>query len=195
MGMKKQYTAYANLACLLLLTQSATLLAQTTENGAATANCQIQIQGRFIEGAPRDRFVFTNNSADGWNIEQLVLALESSNGKLIFDTTDQGAGVEVFQPFRTESNSASLSAEPDITDGDQNVTLSFSRFTAGQTFQFSIDVDDQLTRSELGQIRVANSEMQGALVQLEVVSEKGQRMNLTVEFDGSSRFEVIADDC
>jgi len=76
-----------------------------------------------------------------------------------------------------------------------NVTLSFSRFTAGQTFQFSIDVDDQLTRSELGQIRVANSEMQGALVQLEVVSEKGQRMNLTVEFDGSSRFEVIADDC
>ena len=194
--MKKRHTAYANLACLLLLSQSAALLATTAPYGAAeAAGCNVQIQGRFIEGAPRDRFVFSNNSADGWNIVQLMLALENSNGKLIFDTTDQGAGVEVFQPFRTESNSASLSAEPDITDGDQNVTLSFSRFTAGQTFQFSIDVDDQLTRSELGQIRVANSEMQGALVQLEVVSEKGQRMNLTVEFDGSSRFEVIADDC
>ena len=53
----------------------------------------------FVESAPKDRFVIKNTGE--YDFENLIVEIDltSSVGRLIFDTTGNGAGVEVFQPF------------------------------------------------------------------------------------------------
>lgn len=151
--------------------------------------------GQFIEGAPTDRFIFTNESDAGWSISRLELELGSSTSNLIFDTTDQGAGVDVFQPFKSETGSAALLSQPTVDDGDQRLELVFSHFKPSESFQFTIDLDDQLSDSDLGQIRISDSEIQGATVQINVVSDTGQTTTLSAEFDQSSALRVVGNGC
>lgn len=150
---------------------------------AAAETCDVNIHARFIEGAPRDRFVIENKSTAGLEIASLELDLRPSAGRLIFDTENGGDGVEVFQLFRTENGDARLAAQPAIKDGDDRMALSFSKFGTGQRYQFSIDVDDRLTNSDLGQIRVSGGEMQGA--QLIAAAADGSQYRGT--FDGNNR--------
>jgi len=51
---------------------------------------------------------------------------------------------------------------PKIDDGETSVTLDISTLAPGDRIAFTVDVDDQLSNSELGQIRVAGGEIAGA---------------------------------
>jgi len=122
----------------------------------------------FDEGAPRDRMTITNVSEAAVDFEKISIDLTTSTGRLIFDTTDGGDGVEVFQAFQVESGDAVLAADPVAVDGGSMLDLSFASFGAGQSFTFSIDVDDQLENSDLGQIQVTGAEIEGASINVEL---------------------------
>lgn len=129
------------------------------------------VEVEFVEGAPKDRFVIQNTGACGLEDLTVALDLSSSAGGLIFDTSATGAGVEVFQPFEVEEGDIAL-GEGDIAqlvanrveDGDTELALRIATLGAGDRASFTIDVDDTLPQGELGQIRVADSEISGARV-------------------------------
>lgn len=125
---------------------------------------QPKIEVRFIESAPKDRFLVTNKSE--CEIESLTvnIDLSSSAGKLIFDTTQTGAGVEVFQPFEIERGELELISSSDVKDGDSEISVRIQNMQPGGSASFTIDVDDTLRDSELGKIRVAGSEIKGGSV-------------------------------
>lgn len=130
--------------------------------GAAAATVEV----RFVESAPKDRFVVIN--AGSCELVDLVLEvdLRSTKGQLIFDTTASGAGVEVFQPFEQLEGKVALSSAASVKDGDKSLTVKISSIPVQGQVSFTIDVDDTLTNSELGQIRVSGSEMQGGKIKI-----------------------------
>ena len=141
---------------------------------------------RFSEGAPKDRFSFKNDSACDLTDLSIEIDLSASSARLIFDTTGEGAGVEVFQPFEKVNGEFELAGQ--VTDGQQQLTLQIERFAAGETISFTIDVDDTLTASELGNIRVSSSEMQGSEVSLK--GSNGEVVTGTFGTDNTSRLKV-----
>ncbi|MFK7962866.1 MAG: hypothetical protein AB8C46_02770 [Burkholderiaceae bacterium] len=162
-------------------------------------NPELAIEAVFIEGAPIDRLLVTNQSEDGWSIEQVTWDLAPSAGQVIFDTTATGAGVEVFQPFRqlnandtrraggqltNDDELAVLASEPTVTDGDQSVAIDFKTFGAQQVFGMSIDVDDQIASR---QTIVDRSEMQGATIQAVFVHESKSARTLVASFDDNAK--------
>lgn len=136
----------------------------------------------FTESAPKDQFSFTNTGSCDLGPVTLTLSLEDSVGGLIFDTTGDGDGVEVFQPFETVSGAQAVSSVTPITDGDTSVSLTLTGLAPAQTVAFTIDVDDTLRHSALGQIQVTDSEIAGATISLETPS--GTRFGV---FDNTSR--------
>jgi len=132
----------------------------------------------FIESAPRDRFELSVGPQD---LRSVTVDLRGSAGQLIFDTADGGTGVQVFQPLRDEGGTQA----GDVVDGAEvvRVTLTGAQADgmasgmaggmaggkAGGKAAFSIDVDDRLRASDLGQIRVTGGEMAGAKVSFETV--------------------------
>lgn len=119
---------------------------------------QADIVARFVESAPKDRFEITNTGCDLGTFD-LTINLATAPAGLIFDVTDSGAGVEVFQPVEVVSGPVALS---EVTDGDQALALRITGFGTGQTVVISADLDDLQTNSQLGQIRVSGSEIAGA---------------------------------
>lgn len=143
---------------------------------------------RFIEGAPKDRFVLTAGSDlcfDG--PASVSIQLAGSAGALIFDVTETGAGVEVFQPFELVAGGDNLSAAPQVSDGDQSLTLLVDRFRAGTEIAFTIDVDDTINARE---ITVTNSEIEGASIQLVAGNE-----TLSAPFGSSARATLDWNGC
>ena len=169
----------------IVKTVGITLPSLFISTAAFAASC-IQIDAKFYEGAPRDRFVIENNSSDKLSIESATVTLKGSKGKLIFDTIDGGKGVEVFQQFRSEESSAMLASKPQLKDGADTLALKFEHFDPKETYRFSLDVDDQLTNSELGQIRVSSSEMNGAQIQYVVADMKGKKHKISAVFGNNN---------
>ena len=56
---------------------------------------QANISVRFIESAPKDSFVFTNQANCDLGPVDIVLDLSTTQGKLIFDTTAAGGNAEL----------------------------------------------------------------------------------------------------
>ncbi len=156
----------------------------------ASAGLSGTLDANFIESAPKDRFSFTNTGACDIGPATLSVLLEESVGGLIFDTTGDGAGVEVFQPYETVAGAESVLSVTSVTDGDTSITLNLNGLAAGKSVAFTIDVDDTLRHSSLGQIRVTDSEIAGATVVLETASVKGVGV-----FDNTSRAQVRLTDC
>ena len=129
---------------------------------AGSASAQTAIKSVFFEGAPRDRFLFTNIGNCDLGPMRLTLDLSMSEAGLIFDTTGGGAGVEVFQPLELETGQELVSQIGKVTDGDTRVSLDLLAFPAKESFSFTVDIDDTLGDSALGQIRVSDAEMTGA---------------------------------
>ena len=156
-----------------------------------TASAQAAIEVRFVESAPKDRFIITNTGSCTFSELILVINLAQSAGRLIFDTTGAGAGVEVFQPFEVTEGKIELVSGKVVKDGDTELALRIKSLAPGARASFTIDVDDTLPRSELGKTRVAASEISGGTVR--VIAGRGQ--SATAVFDDASRATVALSGC
>ena len=128
-----------------------------------TANAHADVTVRFIEGAPKDRFVIANEGNCAIDVASVTIDLARTAGRLIFDVTDQGAGVEVFQPLEIVEGSGLLASVPSVRDGDRQITLAMGTLPAGGRVGFTIDVDDTVSSR---QITVDGAEIDGGTVAL-----------------------------
>ena len=119
----------------------------------------------FTESAPKDSFSFTNVSECLLTDMIIVIDMSGGAGQLVFDTAPAGKGVEVFQPFENVKG-VSLVSGSGVKDGDQSVTVRIAKLEPGGAASFTIDVDDSLENSKLGNIRITGSEMEGSTVTL-----------------------------
>jgi len=168
----------------------ALLLAGTPLLGLAQPACVLNVSFTFTESAPRDLFEVRNDSSRNQQIRRLRLDLDGSMGRLIFDTEEGPPGVNVFQPFRVESGDARLITVPVVQDGSDHLELDFQQFEPGQRFQFSIDVDDRLGDSDLGQIRISGRELEGSLLTVVVGVPNGADREIQARVDGANRARV-----
>ncbi|MCO4823514.1 MAG: aggregation factor core [Amylibacter sp.] len=113
----------------------------------------------FDEGAPKDRFTFQNTGTGSLPAATLRIDLKNSAGGLVFDVTDQGAGVEVFQPFELTSGIGAVTKTSPVTDGDTQLAIDITGLQPNQKLAFTIDVDDTLGQRE---ITVNDAEISGA---------------------------------
>lgn len=153
----------------------------------ASANLEIQ----FKESAPKDRFTITNSGDCSITDVRLDLDLSKSSGKLIFDTTETGAGVEVFQPFEAGSEAIAQLNADGVKDGDSTLALGVSDIAPGAAVSFTIDVDDTLENSDLGNIRVAGSEIEGGEVKVSLQTGEA----LVATFNQFSKAMIMMPEC
>jgi len=153
----------------------------------AHANVEVS----FVESAPKDRFVLHNTSQCALNDLTVHLDLSNSVGRLIFDTTATGAGVEVFQPFEVKKGNLKLVSASEVKDGDSTLSLSIQSIAANDSVSFTIDVDDTQTQSELGNIRVSGSEITNALIE---ITTKEQQTSVAM-FDNKGKAMVPFPSC
>ncbi len=125
---------------------------------------QADIRVLFREGAPKDSFELRNTGACALGPMEIVVDLTGSAGSLIFDTQAQGPGVEVYQPFELVQGASLVRSASELRDGGRAISLSITGLSPRQAIAFTIDVDDTLTESPLGQTRVAGSEIKGAKI-------------------------------
>ncbi len=151
------------------------------------APAQADLIARFHEGAPKDRFEFTNAGDCLISNAIITLDLSGSRAGLIFDTTASGAGAQVYQPFEIVSGAGFISDFSTINDGDSVMEMEVAELAPQQSIAFTIDVDDTLgTRETI----VADSEINGASVQLVLGSE-----TLTTSFGNTAEAVVKLPDC
>ncbi len=129
--------------------------------GATAATADVTVT--FRDGAPKDRFTITQNGACATGPLVLKIDLATAPAGLIFDTTGNGAGVEVFQPFEWVSAPSEAAAVPRVSDGDTALELSLPDLKPGMPLVFTIDLDDTTSNR---QITVSGSEVAGAQVSL-----------------------------
>ena len=138
--------------------------------------CEPVASVQFSEAAPKDIFIIKNQSNE-WALTQLTLDLSTSRGKMLFDTEVGGSGENVAQPFERRAGSATLSAQPDIFDGDTTLDLRFNGFGPGGDFQFTIDVDDTLPAGAKGPTMIGANELEGAMVRATLQGANGAIAN------------------
>ncbi len=153
----------------------------------ALANIEVS----FTESAPKDRFSIKNVGT--CDLSQLIVNIDltQSDGRLIFDTTAVGAGVEVFQPFEVSTGSLALHTATAVQDGDTELTVKIDSIQANETVSFTIDVDDTLPKSELGMIRVTGSEMNNGAVGVVI----GANAVKTAAFGPNNKAVVLLSPC
>ena len=173
-------------ATVLVLSLLAINVSTANASSSGTDTCKTGITVSFSEGAPVDRFEIKNTSKD-WQIINVEIDLSSSKGRLIFDTISGGKGVEVFQPYKTVSGSAKIIKANAVKDGSDAILLGFEQFNSGQSYTFSIDVDDQLTSSELGQIRVTGGEMELAQANFTLKNPNGKKTKAQAIFNNQNQ--------
>lgn len=125
------------------------------------------IQVSFRDGAPKDTFRIVNMAGCATGPVALTIDLNPSAGKLIFDVTSAGAGVEVFQPLELVRGSNFLAGVPDVVDGQKTLVLDIVNLPPNGEIAFTIDVDDTIGARE---ITVNGSEMGGSLLMLQAAS-------------------------
>jgi len=137
------------------------------------APAQADLAVFFEEGAPKDRFTLENVGDCAVTSASLLLDLSESQGKLIFDVSGEGAGVEVFQPLELVAGADVLSAIPVVEDGDEWMTMDVVDLQPGEVIAFTIDLDDTVGSRE---ITVSNDEILGTKFRL---TQGGQTSSLT----------------
>ncbi|MGI9371639.1 MAG: aggregation factor core [Hyphomicrobiales bacterium] len=145
---------------------------------------QADLNIRFDEGAPKDRFTITNFGACDIGPTSISIDLSGSTFGLVFDVTAKGAGVEVFQPFEVTIGRENLSKIPMVKDGDNIIKLDLTGLKSKESFAFTIDVDDTKKSRE---ITVSNSELQGAKV---VAKDQKQTISAPFQENASATLEL-----
>ena len=125
------------------------------------------IRVTFRDGAPKDTFAITNLSACASGPIDLQIDMTDSAGKLIFDVTSAGAGVEVFQPLEITGGAEFLGAIPSVEDGQKLLGFQITNLPANGAITFTIDVDDTIGARE---ITVNGSEMSGSALMVQTAS-------------------------
>ena len=117
------------------------------------------VRVEFIEGAPKDRFIIENTANCALQDVVVDIDLSRSSAGLIFDVTDSGAGVDVFQPLEIVTGAALLVSVPEVSDGDNKLRLTFRTLAPDAGLAFTIDVDDTAgTRATM----ISATEIEGA---------------------------------
>ncbi|MBX2839365.1 MAG: aggregation factor core [Gammaproteobacteria bacterium] len=142
-------------------------------SSVSLAHANIEVQ--FVESAPKDRFTILNSGECELTNVEISIDLTDTQGKLIFDTTENGAGVEVFQPFEVTEGDMALSSAGSVADGDKVISVRVLSLPSQQSMSFTIDVDDTLKNSALGQIRVAGEEIKDGEVRLTLANNEVRR--------------------
>ncbi len=159
--------------------------------GVITFTASAALEVRFVESAPKDRFTVRNAGACDPGPFELAIDLSPSAGRLIFDTTGSGPGVEVYQPFEVAQGRMRLSTGTSVRDGDDRVSVRVPGLAPGERVAFTIDVDDRLPAGELGQTRVAGSEIAGGIARVTV----RDAAPVAGEFDRAGRAVLDTPDC
>lgn len=152
---------------------------------ATPALADLEVQ--FREGAPKDRFTLTNTSDCTLSAVRVTIDLSGSAAGLIFDVSENGAGVEVFQPFDLVSGREFLSTLPVVEDGQTDIVLDLVSLGPNQDVSFTIDVDDTAGARE---ITVSGAEITGAQVRVD-----GARANAEAVFNDAAVARVSIADC
>ncbi|MEL6751603.1 MAG: aggregation factor core [Pseudomonadota bacterium] len=176
------------LAALAMLVAPSAIAADLPKG---VSSCGLSLSARFVEGAPKDRFVLDNRSEGRWSITSARLELAPSRGGLIFDTVSGGGGVEVFQPFEGAAGSANLRRVSRLEDGGDLVVLDFAHFEPGEDYAFTIDVDDTAKASALGQIRVAGGEIDGARLRFVLRAPAGEIVEAGTTFGADAKAALV----
>mgnify|MGYP000660470572 CR=1 FL=1 len=119
------------------------------------------LEVRFVDGVPKDQFTVNNMGRCDLESATLRVDLSQSSGRLIFDVSEAGAGVEVFQPLEFIDGAEALRNVPSVVDGQDFIELQIASLKAGTSIAFTIDVDDTIGQRE---ITVSGSEIAGATV-------------------------------
>ncbi len=168
---------------------SSVLFALTALFFSSTAASRVEI--RFVESAPKDSFIIVNGGKCDLRDFVLDLDLAASRGQLVFDTTEAGAGVEVFQPFESLEGGLTLVSAKTVADGDKTLSVRGALLPSNQSVSFTIDVDDTLADSSLGQIRVTGAEIQNAVARLSANNNPG----VSASFDANNRAVIASTLC
>jgi hypothetical protein len=129
-------------------------------SGPAWADLEV----RFREAAPKDRFTIRNAGACAVLWIDLTIDLSGSPYGLVFDVTGAGPGVNTFQPFEAVAGEAFLDGVPEVTDGDTSVSFSLRGLGPNQHVVFTADIDDT---AGPGASTVSPTEIFGATVRAE----------------------------
>ncbi|WP_170356265.1 aggregation factor core [Ruegeria lacuscaerulensis] len=105
--------------------------------------------------------------------------LSPSSGRLIFDVSEAGAGVEVFQPLEVIDGAEALLDVPSVVDGQDFIDLQI-----GSSISFTIDVDDTIGQRE---ITVSGSEIAGAKV---TYAKEGESSNAVFSSDAQTLLSI-----
>lgn len=149
-GVSQFSTTHKNVSSLVKGGLAVSVLAAAVMTGSASA-ATVSIGGdsTFLEQGMEptlgDLFTISNTSDAGYQITSIVIDTSTSASGVIFDTVTGGPGNDDGQPFVADAVSAAdtgfLSVSGD-TDGSQQITLSFTDFDPGETFSFTVDLDD-----------------------------------------------------
>ena len=133
----------------------------TAPKPAAACGPEVIIQ--FIDSGP-DVFIIDNKSREDWTLLSLEFRSANSIGRVVFDTDFGGQGSSEPYQFEVVPGEVSLMKEPVVADGAEALDLHFANFSAGRKFMFTIDLDDRLESSPMGQAHVTGEEIAGAEV-------------------------------
>lgn len=133
----------------------------TAPKPAAACGPEVVIQ--FIDSGP-DVFIIDNKSREDWTLLSLEFRSANSTGRVVFDTDFGGQGSSEPYQFEAVAGDVGLMKEPVVADGAESLDLHFSNFSAGRQFMFTIDLDDRLESSPMGQAHVTGEEIAGAEV-------------------------------
>lgn len=126
---------------------------------------------RFVEGAPKDRFIVENLGACPIGSASVTLDLTASRGGLYFDVTAKGAGVSVYQPVEIERGAAFVAEMAPVPDGATSVGLMLRDLPPGEAVVLTTDLDD---RTGQGATIVGDAEIAGAAV---IIAVQGERIS------------------
>lgn len=150
-------------------------------------SAQADIIVDFRDGAPKDRITITNAAACATGPVTVTLDLGQAPAGLIFDVTNAGAGVEVFQPVEVVAGADLMVALSEVRDGDQTLTVTLRDLAVGGQVALTVDLDDTGGGRE---ITVSGSEIAGAMVTVSGDTAMGQGA-----FDETGQARVILASC
>ncbi len=131
--------------------------------GPTARACGPEVVIQFIDSSP-DLFIIENKSLEAWTLLSLEFRAQKSAGRVVFDTDLGGAGASEPYQFEVVEGEVGLMKAPVVADGAEELSLHFANFAPGRKFVFTIDLDDRLENSPMGQAYVTGEEIAGAEV-------------------------------